>query len=202
LCEGKIYDGKVKIERRVKPESSLSVPDHWLERDSQTLLPEKVTHQAPMYIKPRMDFKMYPVLVVSASYEKDEEVPDVCGMVVKKALTNKRECFVFVPPFEYDRSNTWQIRLIEWVLSLVKTASRSSIYYSMRNKMQNLHTIVDNLKVSERPIQSYMCEGVTMMEDYNDSECEFEVEFNPEDEIVKWSGKLHSVKTIVKQMKV
>lgn len=102
--------------------------------------------------------------------------------------------------------------------------------------MQNLHTIVDNLKVSERPIQSYMCEGVTMMEvrskrseakrrgcgarvtrhferskltrrfvprqDYNDSECEFEVEFNPEDEIVKWSGKLHSVKTIVKQMKV
>ena len=168
-----------------------------------------MTHQAPFYIKPRMDFKMYPVLVVSAIYDPSESVPDVCGLVVRNPSTSSKECFVFVPPFEYDRTNTWQIRAIEWALSLVKTASRSSIYYSMRNKMQDLNQIVSILKEgneensgNRRTIKSYMCDGVTMLEDYNDSACEFEVDFDPDFEVVKWSGKLHSVRTIIKQMSV
>ena len=42
LCEGAVKKGSVKISRRVKPESDLSVPDHWLDRDSAVILPEKV----------------------------------------------------------------------------------------------------------------------------------------------------------------
>ena len=61
-----------------------------------------MTHQAPFYIKPRMDFKMYPVLVVSAIYDPSESVPDVCGLVMRNPSTSSKECFVFVldPDFE------------------------------------------------------------------------------------------------------
>jgi len=194
----------VTISRRVRPEPSITVPPHWEGRDSASLLPHKVTSQRPFYIKPRMEHKMYPVLVLSLSYSPGEVPPDVCGLVVRSSSTGSCACHVFVPPFEYDRAGSWAVRAIEYGLSLIKTASRSSIYYAMRNRMQDLEAVaarVTSLAAEAgRTVDAHFCGGVLMSEDYDGASCDWTVRFDGDDELVKWSGKLHSVKSIVEQI--
>ncbi len=194
-------DKQVTIMRKTKQEDQVNVPEHWLGRDSKSVLPQKTLEQKPFIIKPRMDYKMYPLLVAAVEYKAEESPADVCGMVVKKADTGIQKCYVFIPPFEYDRENNWYIRLLEKVLGMVKTASRSSVYYSMRNLMRDLTVVADGLKEKAvRPVVTHFCDGVRMGEDYMQSKCEFNVDFDPNDELVKWSGRLHSVDNIMLQL--
>jgi hypothetical protein len=120
----------VKIERRVRADETIEVIAFWRERTKGggELLPERHVEQAVGYIKPRMDFKMFSVVVAARVYAEGELVPDVCGLVVRDAVTSARTCYTFLPPFEYDRANSLIIRLIEGVLSALKGAKRSSVY--------------------------------------------------------------------------
>lgn len=203
LCDGKGKlkgkKRKVKVERRVN--DKIDVKDEWNDRDSKGILPYKTLSQKPFVVKPRMNYKMYPTLVLQVTYNSSETPSSVCGLIVSTKVSGSQECYVFVPPFEYDRENSWHIWAMEKLLSVVKTASRSSIYYSMRNKMQDLTKVAETIKSgTTREVTAYHCEGVTMEQDYNEQRCEFEIHFDPEDQLTKWSGRLHSVMNIVKQL--
>jgi len=133
-----------------------------------------------------MNYKMYPTLVLQVTYNSSETPSSVCGLIVSTKVSGSQECYVFVPPFEYDRENSWHIWAMEKLLSVVKTASRSSIYYSMRNKMQDLTKVAETIKSgTTREVTAYHCEGVTMEQDYNEQRCEFEIHFDPEDQLTK-----------------